>query len=74
MSKLAARDELGAADKVERELDRKIDSVRLPGMSPNRVYAGELAICPNLVAAVAAECLVSEHVAADTPDLRLEAR
>jgi len=43
-------------------------------VSLNRVYAGEFVVCPNLEAAVAAECLVSEHVAADTASLRLEDR
>jgi hypothetical protein len=61
-------------DDLERKLDGEVDSVRLPGVSLNRVNAGEFVICPNLEAAVATECLVSGHVAADTQDLRLEAR
>ena len=46
--------------------------MRLGSVSPHRVDAGTLVVRPHLVSAVAAECLVSEHFAADTPDLRLE--
>ena len=63
-----------ASDDVEREIDREVDPVRLPGVLPDRIHAGGFVGSPNLVPAVAAECLVSEHVAADTPEARLEAR
>jgi hypothetical protein len=41
---------------------------------PDRVYEAVLVVGANLVAAVAADCLASEHVAADNPGLRLAAR
>jgi hypothetical protein len=62
-----------AAGDLKRELDGELDAVRLPGMTSDRRHEGVVVIGPDLVAAVAAECLASEHVAADTPDVQLEA-
>jgi hypothetical protein len=42
-------------------------------MTSDRRHEGVVVIGPDLVAAVAAECLASEHVAADTPAVQLEA-
>ena len=58
---------------LKRELDRELDAVRLLGMTSDRRHEGVVVIRPDVVAAVAAECLASEHVAADTPDVQLEA-
>ena len=62
-----------AAGDLKRELDRELDPVRLPGMTSDRRHEGVVVVGPDLVAAVAAECLASEHVAADTPAVQLEA-
>ena len=70
----AARAEACAPDDVERQLDRQVDSVRFRGVSSYGVHAPGLVLRLNFVAAVAAECLVSEHVAADTASAWLEAR
>jgi hypothetical protein len=61
-----------AAGDLEREFDGELDAVRLPGMTSDRRHEG-VVVGPDLVAAVAAECLASEHVAADTPAVQLEA-
>ena len=58
---------------LEREFDGELDPVRLPGMASDRLHEGVVVVGPDLVAAVAAECLASEHVAADTPAVQLEA-
>ena len=63
-----------AAGDLKREFDRELDAVRLPGMTSDRRHKGVVVVIgPDVVAAVAAECLASEHVAADTPDVQLEA-
>jgi hypothetical protein len=72
--RLFADFELRAEKDRERLLDGKVDSVRVPGVSPDRLHEGGFVLGPNLVAAVAAESLASEHVAANTWCLRLEAR
>jgi hypothetical protein len=43
-------------------------------VSPDGVHAGGFVERPNLVAAVAADGLVSEHAATDTAEMRLEGR
>src|SRR5215207_9102725 len=58
---------------LEREFDGELDAVRLPGMTSDRRHEGVVVVGPDVVAAVAAECLASEHVAADTPAVQLEA-
>jgi hypothetical protein len=61
-------------DDPERELDRELDSVRLPGVPSDLLDGSVLVARPNLVAAVAAERLVTGHIAADTSDVRLDGR
>jgi hypothetical protein len=70
----AARPQPCATDDVERKLGRQVDSMRVRGVPPDLLDAGGFVIGVNLVAAVAAQCLVSKHVAADTGSLRLEPR
>jgi hypothetical protein len=53
-----------AANDVERDVGGEVDAVRLEGVSPYLVHARRLVGRSHLVAALAAECLVSEHVAA----------
>jgi hypothetical protein len=48
--------------KVERKLDREVDSVRLSGVSSDCFDESVLVERPNLVTAVAAECLASENM------------
>jgi len=48
--------------------------MRLGRVTLNGFDTASLIVCPNLVAAVAVECLASEHVAADTVRTRLDAR
>ena len=55
-----------AADDVERCLAGEVDAVRLRGVSPYLVHARGLVGRSHLVAAFTAECLISEHVAADS--------
>jgi hypothetical protein len=70
---LAARDDLGASDDVEGDLVGQLDPVHVGGVAPNARHQRFFVVPPNLIATVAAESLVSEHFAADTPDVRLEA-
>jgi hypothetical protein len=63
-----------AADEVERDIAREVDSVRLRRVISHLADARRLIGGLHLVTAVAAESLVSEHVAADTSDVRSEAR
>jgi len=55
-----------AADDVERCVGGEVDAVRLRGVSPYLVHARGLVGRSHLVAAFTAECLISEHVAADS--------
>lgn len=60
------RHEPCALYEVECNVVRELDSVRLRGVSLHLVDARSLVGRFNLVATVAAECLVSEHLAVDT--------
>jgi len=60
------RHEPCALYEVERNVLGEVDSMRLRGVSSHLVDARRLIGRLHLVAAVAAECLVSEHLAVDT--------
>ena len=66
--------ELEAHEHGERVFDREGDAVRLDGVPTNLGDLEFLGLLPKAVAAVAAEILASEHVAADTPQMQLTAR
>ena len=66
--------EFEAHEYSERVFDREGDAVRLEGVPTHLRDLELLGLLPKAVAAVAAEILASEHVAADTPQTRLEAR
>ena len=61
-------------DDLACEFDGELDCVRLPSMPSDFLDGSVLVTRTNLVAAVAAECLVTEHVVADTSDVRLDGR
>jgi len=50
-----------AADDVERYVGGEVDAVRLRGVSPYLVDAARLVGRSHLVAAFAAQCLLSKH-------------
>ena len=54
-----------------RELDREVDAVLFPGVASDCLHEAVLVVGPGLVTAVAPDCLASEHVAADNPDVPL---
>lgn len=68
----------GRPHRTPRELARKLhgelDAVRLRGVASDCLHEAVLVMGPDLVAAVAADCLASEHVAADNPDVPLVPR
>jgi hypothetical protein len=66
--------ELEAQENRERLFGREGDAVCFRGVSTHLGDLELLGLLPEAVAAVAAEILASEHVAADTPQTQLEAR
>ena len=66
--------ELQAEQHRECLFGRELDPVCLRGVPTHLCDLALLGPCPEPVAAVAAQCLVSKHFAADTASLRLEAR
>ena len=57
-----------------RQLEGEVDVVLLPGVASDRLHEAVFVVSPDLLAAVAADCLASEHVAADNPDMPLALR
>jgi len=63
-----------ALRELARKLDRERDAMRLRGVEPDLLDEVVFVGGPDLVAAVTAECLASEHFAVDTASVRLDAR